>query len=245
MIGRAGLDHKHEVNFGGSAHIKYGLQVGLIGHFYSAPPTSLVLDSAVLPGGAGNIFQSDLNGDGTSGDLLPSSVPGDYMHRIKPNNIAQYISQFNGQYANRLTPAGQVLVTNGLFTTSQMVALKGAIRPIANPASYRSYANPDFRALDVNASYPIRLARFREGMSLEPAIAFYNVGNFSNFGTLNGSLTNVDDGSIDSNNTNQNLSSLTGPNRYDVQNGLRTSRGSGTFNQGSPRTTEFQLKLNF
>jgi hypothetical protein len=36
-----------------------------------------------------------------------------------------------------------------------------------------------------------------------------------------------------------------GPNSYATLDANRTQRGSGTFDQGGPRTTEFQLKLNF
>ncbi len=242
IIGRSGLDHKHEVNFGGSMHVKYGLQLGLIGHFYSAPPTSLTLDNTVLT--SGNIFQSDLDGDGTTGDLLPNTVPGDYMHRVKSNTLQNYITNFNGAYAGKLTPAGQILVNNGLFTGPQLNALGGNIRPIANLASSSAINNPTFRALDVNASYPIPLARLHEGISLEPAIAFYNVGNFANYGSLGGVLNNVDEaGSVGGINTA--TGTRTGPNSFAVQNANRTLRQSGTFSQGAPRTTEFQLKLNF
>ena len=38
---------------------------------------------------------------------------------------------------------------------------------------------------------------------------------------------------------------LNGPNNLAVENGLRTQRGSGTYDLGAPRTTEFQLKINF
>jgi hypothetical protein len=41
--------------------------------------------------------------------------------------------------------------------------------------------NSFYRNLDVSISYPVRLARLREGMSLVPGIAFYNVANFANF----------------------------------------------------------------
>ena len=245
VIGRSSLDHKHEVNFGGSAQIKYGLHVGLIGHFYSAPPTSLTLDNNVLPGSVASVFQTDLNGDGTSGDLAPGTVPGDYQHRIKGSNISNYVSTFNQQYANQLTPAGQVLVANGLFTNAQLLSIQGAIRPLATPNGPRSINNPTFRSLDASAGYPIPLARFREGLSLEPSIAFYNVGNFANYGNLGGILTNIDDGAISPTGVNNNPSTRTGPNTFGVQNGLRTPRGTGTFSQGTPRTTEFQLKLNF
>lgn len=244
ILGRSNLDHKHEVNFGGSMHVKYGLQVGLIGHFYSAPPSSLTLDSGVLSGGAGNIFQSDLNGDGTVGDLLPGTNPGSYMHDVNGATLQSRISTFNSQYAGKLTPAGQQLVNSGLFTLPQLTAIKGVIRPIANVGSTQAINNPTFRTLDVNASYPIPLARFHEGFSLEPAIAFYNVGNFSNYGSIGSVLPNIDDGTIVGG-VNNNPSTRTGPNTFAVNNGLRRTRGSGTFNQGSPRTAEFQLKLNF
>lgn len=242
IMGRSGLDHTQQVNFGGSMRVKYGLQIGTIGHFYSAPPSSLTLDNSVLT--YGNIYQSDLNGDGSTGDLLPGTNPGDYMHSVKGSNLQQRISSFNSQYAGKLTPAGQTLVNNGLFTLSQLTALNGTIRPIANLASNRAINNPAFRALDVNVSYPISLGRIREGLSLEPAVAFYNVGNFSDFGHVGGSLTNIDEGGVTAG-VNTNTGTLTGPNTFDVQNANRTLRQSGTFAQGAPRTTEFQLKLNF
>lgn len=243
-IGRNALDHKHQVNFGGSLHVKYGLQLGLIGHFYSAPPTSLTLDPGIYGSNKAAIFQADLNGDGTSGDLLPGTTPGDYMHRVKSDSLQSFITTFNGSYAGKLTPAGQQLVSNGLFTQSQLNALGGTIRPIANVASSRALNNPSFRALDVNASYPIPLARFHEGLSLEPAIAFYNVGNFSNFTNVNGVLNNIDElDTVSGFNTSE--GTRTGPNTYAVQNSNRILRQSGTFGQGAPRTTEFQLKLNF
>lgn len=239
-MGRASLDHKHELNFGGSFTMKYGPQIGIIGHFYSAPPTSLLLDAGVLS--QGNIFQSDITGDGTVGDLAPGTLPGDYMHRITPNNLGSYITKFNNTYAGRLTPAGQALVSAGLMTPAQLTALQGTVQPLAQLPQPRAIANPTFRQLDVNLSYPFRLNRIREGLSLEPAIAFYNVANFANYGTVPGTLLNTTDaGDV----TNAVDGTLSGPNTYGNLNSLRTVRGSGTFSQGSPRSTEFQLKLNF
>ncbi len=47
----------------------------------------------------------------------------------------------------------------------------------------------------MSLSYPIRLGRLREGLSLVPGIAFYNVGNFSNFRDYsNGTLANTTTG---------------------------------------------------
>ncbi|MGI4755965.1 MAG: carboxypeptidase regulatory-like domain-containing protein [Janthinobacterium lividum] len=241
VIGRASLDHKHEVNFGGSMHVKYGLQLGIIGHFYSAPPTSLTLDTgSVIQNG--NIFQSDINGDGTTGDLLPGTLPGDYMHRVKNNTLQNAISGFNQSFAGKVTPAGQALLNAGLMTQAQLNALGGVIQPIANLGSTRAINNPTFRSMDVNASYPIPLTRFHEGVSLEPTIAFYNVGNFGNYTSLPGTLLNTTNAGGTFNTTE---STIAGPNNFAVQNGQRQVRGSGTFSQGAPRVAEFQLKLNF
>jgi hypothetical protein len=102
--------------------------------------------------------------------------------------------------------------------------------------------SPAFRSFDATLSYPIKLSRFHEGMSIEPAIAMYNVFNMSNFGRLTGILANVDTARGD---VGSRAGFLNGPNNNAVQDGTRTQRGSGTFSQGAPRTTEFQLKLNF
>jgi hypothetical protein len=99
-----------------------------------------------------------------------------------------------------------------------------------------------FRAFDFNATYPIHLGKIREGLSLEPGVAMYNVFNMSNFGTLTGTLANVTTAGGPVGTT---TSFLNGPNTQSVANGVRVQRGSGTFDQGAPRSTEFQLKLNF
>ncbi len=240
-MGRSSLDHKHELSFGGSFLVKYGPQIGIIGHFFSAGPTSLTLDAG--SGAPGEIFRTDLDGDGQTGDLAPGTVPGDYMHRVKPNSLGSYINNFNAAYAGKFTPAGQALVNAGLFTPSQLVAANAVIQRIAALPTNTAIANPAFRTFDANVSYPIPLARFHEGLSLEPAIAMYNVANLANFGRASGVLANVNTaGSLYGTSLSSNVNA---PNTFAVQNSFRTQRGSGTFAQGAPRTTEFQLKLNF
>ncbi len=191
-MGRLGLDHKHELSFGGFFSLKYGLQMGLAGHFFSALPTSLTLDNSA--GATAQIFQTDVTGDGSVADLLPGTSPGAYMHDVKAKTLQSTIANYNSRFGNTLTPAGQALVNAGLLTGQQLVAMQGAQQPIANLPGSQAMNNPAFRSIDMNLSYPVKLGRFHEGMSLEPAIAFYNVGNFSNFGILSGQMltqTNV------------------------------------------------------
>ncbi len=231
-IGYAGLDHTHILSFGGSVVPKYGPQIGIIGHVYTAPPLNLTLNPSSNGTTAGGIFQSDATGDGTTGDIVPGTNPGDYMRHYKGKDLNKLISRYNSQYAGNLTPAGQALVNAGLFTPGQLFAIGGVQQPIAQVPQAVAAENSYFRSVDVNFSYPIRLNRFHEGLSLEPAIAFYNVGNFSNFNPLP-TATGVLDGG-----------GLNGPSAGLVE-AQRVQRGSGTSDQGGARSTEFQLKLNF
>ena len=239
FMGRNSLDHSNELSFGGGLDIKYGLTVGLIGHFFSAGATPLTLDNS--SGNPGEIFRTDVTGDGTTGDIAPGTLPGDYMHRIKGAGLNQYINNYNATQAGQPTPAGQALISAGLLSLGQLQALNGVQQQIAT-APTTPLANPAFRDFDANVSYPIRLSRVREGLAIVPGVAMYNVTNMSNFGRLGGQLANITtaQGTVGTVN-----SFLNGPNDTGVQNTSRTQRGSGTFDQGAPRTTEFSLKINF
>jgi hypothetical protein len=243
-MGRSSLDHTHELSFGGTFLFKYGPQLAVLAHFNSAAPGTLILDSTNVAGtSAGAIFTSDVTGDGTTSDLAPGTLPGYYMHQVKGGNLQSFISNLNANYAGKLTPAGQALVSAGLFTPAQLTALGGVIPRVATTPQPIALNNPMFRALDFVFSYPIRLAGLREGMSLTPGVALYNVFNFSNFTNFSATLLNVN--STGGSTTNTVPGYFSGPNNYATLDANRTQRGSGTFDAGGPRTTEFQLKLNF
>ena len=228
VIGRSNLDHTNELSFGGSLAVKYGIQVGAIGHFFSATAASLTLSPQTSQG---QIFITDVNGDGTTGDLLPGTNPGYYEHEVKGSGLNKVISNYNAASAGTPTPAGRALISAGLFTSQQLIAAGGVQQPVAL-APGTPLNNPALRTFDMNASYPIRFTRFREGLSITPGVAMYNVFNMSNFSAFSGGLAGA-------------LGNVNGPNTFDAENQNRTTRNSGTFDQGGPRTTEFQLKLNF
>ena len=239
-MGRSSLDHTNQLSMGGSFIVKHGPTVALLGHFYSAPPSNLTLDSSNPTAG---IFQSDLSGSGLIGNLAPGTEPGDYMHRINGSNLGKYINNFNATQAGQLTPAGKALVASGLLTQAELTNLGGVVQQLATLPQATALNNPTFRSLDMSFSYPIHIDRVREGLSLEPVIAFYNVANFSNFTSGNsGVLLNTTNaqGLV-----NENGGYLSGLNNFSTLNANRNQRGSGTFDQGAARTTEFQLKLNF
>lgn len=241
-IGRNGLDHTHEISAGGSFVLKYGPRLGLVGHYYSPSPITLALDASGTSGSAvGGIFQSDITGDGTIGDVAPNTNPGDYMHRINGKNIGSYVDSYNATQAGRITPAGQALVSAGLLTPSQLSGLQAVQQPLAPLPQAQGFENRGFQSADVTFSYPIRMNRFHEGLSLEPAVAFYNVGNFANFTpSTTGTLSNTTSGPVSGSPTGP--TSTGGVSAFEQ---FRVQRGAGALDIGGPRSTEFQLRLNF
>ena len=71
-LGRNGIDHSNETSFGGGINLKYGASIGFTGHFFSAPPSTLSISNTGQPG---EIFRSDVTGDGTVGDILRVPIP--------------------------------------------------------------------------------------------------------------------------------------------------------------------------
>lgn len=232
-IGPGGLDRTQILSFGGAFTLKHGPQLGFIGHFESAEPTNLAIDDQ--GGGAGSIFTSDVNGDGQIGDLMPGTRPGAYMRQYGPNSLNKLINSYNATYAGQLTPAGQTLVNQGLFTSTQLSQL-GAVLPTLATAPSHAYPNSPLRTLDADATYPIHLKWFPEQMNIEPAVTMYNVLNMGNFSGPTGTILTPAD---------QSEGYVNGDYNFAVKNSGRVTRKTGTFDQGAPRATEFSLKLNF
>jgi hypothetical protein len=243
-IGRTPLDHTNELSFGGSLGIKYGLNVAMIGHFYSASAASLILDTT--SGDTGQIFQTDVDGDGTVADLVPGTIPGSYEHQVKGAGLNRLINNYNATSAGTFTPAGQAVVAAGLFTPGQLRAANGVQQAIAS-APNNPLNNAALRTFDLSANYPIRLGHFHEGLSIVPGIAVYNIFNLSNFGNIPGIVSQAAGQLINTTNGAGGVPGgyFNGPSDQATLNQARTTRNSGTFDQGGPRTTEFQLKLNF
>lgn len=237
FIGPGTLDRTHIFSFGGSATLKYGPRIGLIGHFYSSPANNLVMDTSTT-GGAGQIFQSDYTGDGSIGDPFPGTNPGAFMRQYNQHNLSKLINKYNATMAGSLTPAGQTLVSSGLISSDQLSRLGGVMQAVslAPNAGLRNYP---FRTIDASFTYPIKLKWISESAVLEPGVAMYNVANFGNY-----KLDNYDAEILNSpSSTDFNFPN--GPYNYSVKDQNRITRGSGTFDQGDARSTEFQLRFTF
>jgi hypothetical protein len=234
FYGPTGLDRTHQIRFGTTFEVAHhGPRISFIGGFASPFQSDLVLPS----GGQftpGEIFRTDLTGDGTVGDLINSAAtgigkPGTFEHGVSPGALGNTIASFNTNVAGTLTPAGQALVGAGLFTQAQLVAL-GAVVPSLAPPPTPTSGNTWYRDVDTVLSWPFRI---KERFTIEPSVGFYNLFNFSNYSALTG--LGGGPGSINGTVAGYSPS----------HDSVRTGTGSGVFSAGAPRQTEFGLKLEF
>jgi hypothetical protein len=232
------LDRTNQLSFGFIADVPAKFQLSSTAHFYGGLAQSLNLQP---DGNLGEIYRTDITGDGTTQDLLPGTKIGAFGRSVSAGGLNGRINSFNSMYAGQATPAGQALINNGLFTSSQLQAIGATIQPIANAPPGQVGMSP-LKALDMKLSWTGTF--FRERVNLTPSAGFYNLFNFANFdlpGTtlMNGQLQDapgpgqtVTPGYVNSTTYAERITD-------------RVGVGTGVFGLGSPRALEFGLDLNF
>ncbi len=239
------LDRTHQLSFGGFLDLPTGFQVSVLSHFWSPLSASLVVPNTNL--GPGEIFRTDFTGDGTVQDPIPGTRVGSFDRGINASNINNVLTNYNNTVALHLTPAGLVLLQNGLFTAAQLgvgdslcynnpnslpVNSLCAIAPPVPLAPPGQVNLSWLRALDLKVAWSHTI---REGLALQASVGFYNLFNFANFDlpgtTLNALLTGAA-GQI-------NGTASTG------HNVDRIGVGTGVYSLGAPRQIEFGLRVTF
>jgi hypothetical protein len=228
-FGPSVLDRTHQISFGGYADLRGRFQLSAIGHFWSPLSTLLIVPNTNL--GPGEIFRTDFTGDGTIQDPLPGTRVGSFDRGIGASNINRVLSHYNNTYANKPTPAGQVLVSNGLFTPDQLQRL-GAVAPSVPLAPPGQVNLSWLRALDSKVAWS---STIRDKLTVQLSVGFYNVFNFANFdlpgNALNGLLTGA-------------AGQINGTTRT-AHNVNRVGVGTGVYSLGAPRQIECGLHLTF
>jgi hypothetical protein len=156
---------------------------------------------------------------------------GNFDRGIDAGQLSNTINNYNTSVAGQATPAGQAIVKAGLMTNAQLQAL-GAVAPTV-PDPVPGEANFSWlRALDLKLAWR---HTFRERLTLEPSIGFYNLANFGNFNLPPNTMTGILTGSS---------GSLNGTDRAGLE-AFRVGAGTGVYGLGAPRQIEFGMRITF
>jgi hypothetical protein len=245
FFGPSVLDRTHQLSFGGYADLPARFQVSILSHFWSPLSNSLVVPMTSL--GAGEIFRTDFTGDGTFPDLIPGTRVGSFDRRIDASNINGVLTNYNNTASLHLTPAGQVLVQNGLFTPVQLGVGDslcynnpnhqpvGSLCAVAPPAVLAPTGQVNLawlRALDLRIAW---MHTITEKVTIQPSVSFYNLFNFANFDLPGNAMGGV-------------LTGTPGQINGTTREGHEVNRvgvGTGVYSLGAPRQIEFGLRVSF
>jgi hypothetical protein len=240
FFGSASQDRKNQFSLASVLDVPYGARLGFIAHFASPLPETLFIPAS--GGVPGEIFRSDITGDGSFGgqsqtgasaygDILPGSNIGAFGRAIKASNVNTIIQAYNTNFGNQLTPAGTALVNANLLSRSQLLQLGGDASALA-AAPPGNVGLAWLRTFDVTLTRPLRLG---DRFVLEPSVSAFNVLNFANFDGPGNRLSGVLNGTAGA------VNGTTAVNRA----ANRIGPGSGAFSLGAPRQLQFGVKLTF
>jgi hypothetical protein len=240
-FGSSGLDRTHQLAFTSTADLPYRLRLSMIAHLASPLPASVSIPQQDGGGVAGEIFRSDLTGDGTVGDLLPSTSIGS-TGKYSITNLNNSIAYYNSSFAGKLTPAGQVLVNSSLFTGQQLVAL-GAYSPLIQSLPGHFADATWLKTMDLRLVWPFQVG---ERLKIEPTFSVFNVFNWANFGGPGNQLSGILDGAPGTSLNNASSAGTCGSSTtYCTSRQDRILPGSGTYGYGAPRQMEFGIRFTF
>lgn len=250
FIGPGSLDRTHQLSGGLIAGLPGGFNLNFIGHWFTALPQTITFST---PGNPEDVFNFDTTGDGQLAGVgiapVPGSNIGSFGRGITAGNLNAFLQNYSTTFGNQLTPAGQALVSAGLFTSAQLQALC-AITPSLNPingcdaklpsllltpAPAGQVGNDAFFTFDVRLGWGVKPVRSWDRFRVEPQVAIFNLFNRTNFNGPTSLLSGTLDGSQGS------INGTTRAGRTPFQIGL----GSGVFAIGARRSIEFGIKTSF
>ncbi|HYU44701.1 MAG TPA: TonB-dependent receptor, partial [Terriglobales bacterium] len=239
-FGSSGLDRRSMFAVTPSVELRRGLRLTVVAQAAAPLPITLFLPQQDGGGVAGEIFRTDVTGDGTVGDLLPATKIGS-VGVYTGDNGANAIKFYNANFAGRLTPAGQDLVNANLFSSQQLAALD-ALMPLIQQVN--TGATPAWlKTIDLHLSWPFHVG---ERFTVVPNASAFNIFNRANFGGPRRQLSGVLDGSPGTSLNNANVAGSCGRSPAFCASRLdRITPGSGTYGTGAPRQVEFGVRVTF
>jgi hypothetical protein len=236
FYGSNSLDRHQQFSGSLGLEIFKNLRIDSIAHLYS----SLSTTPSLATQGAGDIFISDLDGDGTTGDVVAGANVGSFMRQFNAHNINNLINSYNSTNAGQLTPAGKAVVNSGVLT-QQELALLGGVQQTLLPAPANQVGNDILRIWDLGLSYNYK---FGAALTIQPSVHAFNVLNFANFDAP-GTLGTVRELGVLGSNINSAATGTINSTTYASQEAYRVGLGTGVYAAGAPRQLEFALKFLF
>jgi len=248
FFGPTSLDRTSAFKFGATFDVAHrGPRFSLIGNFGSPHPAimELLTQSGQANPGTGEIFRTDVTGDGSVQDLFNPNGgpgrPGQLGRNISVSSLNGAINQWNTNVAGTLTPAGQALVNANIgITTADLQALQ-AVKPWLAPPPPGPAGAGFFKEVSTVISWPVKL---RENLTIEPSIGAFNVFNFANWDIPHALMSNQTTGPF-APGFYGSAGTVTGTSPGQNRSSLAVGTGSGVFSNGAPRQVEFGLKINF
>jgi hypothetical protein len=239
--GSGGMDRTHQFNFTPTADLSHGLRVTMIALVASPLPLSAYIPQQDGGGVAGEIFRSDVTGDGTVGDLLPYTRIGT-TGRYSTGELTKAISFYNREFAGKITPAGNDLITSQLFSGQQLLALN-AYSPLIPALPSHAAQATWLKTMDLRFSRPFQVS---ERVKLEPSVSLFNAFNWANFGGAGNQLSGILNGAPGTSLNNASAGGFCGNSTAFCTSRLdRVVEGSGTYANGAPRQLEFGVRITF
>jgi hypothetical protein len=249
FFGPSGLDRTNNLGVGAVMDFPGATRVSFSTHWATAPPLTLTLPRS---GNPGEIFLTDVTGDGTTGDPVPGTNIGTFDRAVKANGINGLINSYNSSAAGKLTPAGQALVSAGLFTAAQLQSLGAVTSSLALAPPGQVGVSPRFTA-DMYVSWRLRPNKLFHGLGervvVEPQIAMFNLFNFQNYdpgGSILSGVLNGRPGSANGTTAHDQSGCATDPTKCTGRtNKVTPGSSSGVNWYGVPRQWQFGVKLTF
>ncbi len=176
---------------------------------------------------------------GTTQDIVPGTKTEAFGRSVSASSLGTVIGNYNQKFGNQPTPAGLMLVQNGLFTVSQLQQLQG-VAPFISAPPQGQVGLARLKTFDFTLAWR---HTFHDRFTFEPSASLFNIFNFANFDLPPNILSpylGIYYG-VPQPGAQGSLNGTT----YSQQQNVRVGAGTGVFGQGSPRVAEFGLKLNF
>jgi Carboxypeptidase regulatory-like domain len=236
FTGPNSLDRTHQLSAGGIFELPKSIEVSFVAHFFSPLSQTLLLPTVT---GNGEIFVSDLTGDGTTGDIVPGTNVGSFQRDVGISQLRNVISTYNAKFAGKPTPAGQVLINTGILTLSDLQALGWVAESLPTPVPH-AVGLDWLRVFDLKLSWPVKI---KDKLRIEPSMGIFNLFNFANFDLPGNTQGGVLSGTA-SNGQEVIAPNVVGGTDYAHRTNRATIQ-SGTFALGAPRSFEWGLRLSF